>query len=185
MSILLHPHHYDPTQFDPETRRLLTDTVKWFERRGLDKLLEDFHNKTYYTEFLEFLAKEKVLATFLTPAQNADGNPAKRWDSARISALSEITGFYGLDYWYPYQVTILGLGPVWQSENAAARKRAASALEAGGSAHSGSPNKRTAPTSIKPTWSSRLTEREDGARTVQSTTSEMGTRHHCVGLRSR
>ena len=132
MSILLHPHHYDPTQFDPETRRLLTDTVKWFEHRGLDKLLEDFHNKTYYTEFLEFLAKEKVLATFLTPAQNADGNPAKRWDSARISALSEITGFYGLDYWYPYQVTILGLGPVWQSENAAARKRAAYALEAGG-----------------------------------------------------
>ena len=132
MSILMHPHRYDPTQFDAETRRLLVATVNWFEQRGLNKLLEDFHNKTYYTEFLEFLAKEKVLATFLTPAQNADGNPEKRWDSARISALSEITGFYGLNYWYPYQVTILGLGPVWQSENAAARKRAAAALEAGG-----------------------------------------------------
>ena len=131
-SILLHPHSYDPTQFDTETRRLLVATIKWFEQRGLRKLLEDFHAKTYYTEFLEFLAKEKVLATFLTPAQNADGNPAKRWDTARISALSEITGFYGLDYWYPYQVSILGLGPVWQSENAAARKRAAAALEAGG-----------------------------------------------------
>lgn len=132
MSILLHPHRYDPTQFDAETRRLLVATVNWFEQRGLDKLLEDFHNKTYYTDFLEFLAKENVIATFLTPAQNADGDPEKRWDSARISALSEITGFYGLNYWYPYQVTILGLGPVWQSENAAARKRAAVALEAGG-----------------------------------------------------
>jgi acyl-CoA dehydrogenase len=132
MSILMHPHRYAPTQFDEETRRMLTATVEWFEQRGLRKLLEDFHNKTYYTEFLEFLANEKVIATFLTPAQNADGDPDKRWDSARISALSEITGFYGLNYWYPYQVTILGLGPVWQSENAVARKRAAAALEAGG-----------------------------------------------------
>ena len=131
-SILLHPHSYDPAQFDTETRRLLVATIKWFEQRGLRQLLEDFHAKRYYTEFLEFLAKEKVLATFLTPAQNADGSPGKRWDTARISALSEITGFYGLNYWYPYQVSILGLGPVWQSENAAARKRAAAALEAGG-----------------------------------------------------
>ena len=118
--------------FDAETRLLLTATIKWFEQRGLRKLLEDFHHKAYYTGFLEFLAKQKVLATFLTPAQNADGNPAKRWDTARISALSEITGFYGLDYWYPYQVSILGLGPVWQSENPVARRRAAAALEAGG-----------------------------------------------------
>lgn len=131
-SILLHPYRYDPTHFDAETRRLLTATIKWFEQRGLHKLLEDFHHKTYYTDFLAFLDKEKVLATFLTVAQEADGNPAKRWDTARNSALSEITGFYGLNYWYPYQVSILGLGPVWQSENPAARRRAAAALEAGG-----------------------------------------------------
>lgn len=131
-SILLHPPTYDPTQFDGETRRLLVATIKWFEQRGLRKLLEDYHNKAYYTDFLEFLAKEKVLATFLTPLENADGNPAKRWDTERISALSEITGFYGLNYWYPYQVSILGLGPVWQSENVGARKRAAAALDAGG-----------------------------------------------------
>ena len=131
-SILMHPGRYNPTQFDAETRRLLTATVKWFEQRGLHKLLEDFHDKTYYTEFLEFLAKEKVLATFFTPVQDADGKPGRRWDTARISALSEILGFYGLNYWYPYQVTILGLGPVWQSENPGTRRRAAAALEAGG-----------------------------------------------------
>ena len=96
-SILLHPPTYDPKQFDTGTRRLLVSTINWFEQRGLRKLLEDSHNKTYYTEFLEFLAREKVLATFLTPAQNAGGNPAKRWDTERISALSEITGFYGLN----------------------------------------------------------------------------------------
>ncbi len=44
----------------------------------------------------------------------------------------EMLGFYGLSYWYPWQVTCLGLGPVWQSDNAAARARAAAALDAGG-----------------------------------------------------
>ncbi|WP_258028945.1 acyl-CoA dehydrogenase family protein, partial [Streptomyces fradiae] len=55
----------------------------------------------------------------------------KRWDTARIAALNEILGFYGLDYWYAWQVTILGLGPVWQSGNAAARARAAELLSQG------------------------------------------------------
>ena len=58
--------------------------------------------------------------------------PDKRWDTSRIAALSEILGFYGLNYWYPWQVTILGLGPVWQSDNETARARAASALASGG-----------------------------------------------------
>jgi acyl-CoA dehydrogenase len=73
-----------------------------------------------------------AFATFLTPSRNAAGDPDKRWDTSRIAAMSEILGFYGLDYWYTWQVTILGLGPVWQSENAAARARAAAALGAGG-----------------------------------------------------
>ena len=34
---------------------------------------------------------------------------------------NEILGFYGLPYWYAWQVTILGLGPIWQSDNDAAR----------------------------------------------------------------
>ena len=120
-SILLHPHSYDPAQFDAETRRLLVATIKWFEQRGLRQLLEDFHAKRYYTEFLEFLAKEKVLATFLTPAQNADGNPGKRWDTARISALSEITRFLRPQLLVP----VPGLDP-WARPGLAERKRCGS-----------------------------------------------------------
>ena len=46
--------------------------------------------------------------------------------------MSEILGFYGLAYWYAEQVTILGLGPIWQSENIKAKERAATQLENGG-----------------------------------------------------
>ncbi|MFF9978084.1 acyl-CoA dehydrogenase family protein [Streptomyces erythrochromogenes] len=130
--LLFHPHTYDPAHFDPETRRLLRATVDWFEARGKRRIIEDYRTRAWLADFLAFSAKEGLFATFLTPASAAgEDEPDKRWDTARIAALNEIFGFYGLDYWYAWQVTILGLGPVWQSDNAAARERAAGLLSEG------------------------------------------------------
>ncbi|CAL9614764.1 hypothetical protein SUDANB120_05725 [Streptomyces sp. enrichment culture] len=130
--LLFNPNTYDPAHFDPETRRLLRATVDWFEARGKRKLIEDYRDRAWLADFLAFAAKEDLFATFLTPASAAGADePDKRWDTARIAALNEIFGFYGLDYWYAWQVTILGLGPVWQSGNAAARARAAELLARG------------------------------------------------------
>jgi len=42
-----------------------------------------------------------------------------------------VLGFYGLQYWYAWQVTILGLGPIWMSDNAAAKTKAAQLLDDG------------------------------------------------------
>ncbi|MEW1633702.1 acyl-CoA dehydrogenase family protein [Streptomyces sp. NPDC093801] len=128
--LLFNPRTYDPAHFDPETRRLLRATVDWFEERGKRRLLEDYRTRAWLADFLAFAAKEGLFATFLTPAAAA-GREDQRWDTARIAALNEILGFYGLDYWYAWQVTILGLGPVWQSGNAAARARAAELLTEG------------------------------------------------------
>ncbi|MFH9397255.1 acyl-CoA dehydrogenase family protein [Streptomyces sp. NPDC017413] len=132
-SLLFNPRTYDPEHFDPETRRLLRATVDWFEERGKRRLIEDYRSRAWLGDFLAFSAKEGLFATFLTPVSAAvDGAETdRRWDTARIAALNEIFGFYGLDYWYAWQVTILGLGPVWQSDNAAARDRAAELLAQG------------------------------------------------------
>ncbi|MFI5964034.1 acyl-CoA dehydrogenase family protein [Streptomyces asoensis] len=131
-ALLFNPRTYDPAHFDPETRRLLRATVDWFEERGKRRLIEDYRSRAWLGDFLAFAAKEGLFATFLTPASaSADGAGDKRWDTARIAALNEILGFYGLDYWYAWQVTILGLGPVWQSDNADARARAAELLTQG------------------------------------------------------
>ena len=131
-ALLMNPKGYDPERFDAETRRLLRATIDWFEARGKRKLVEDYHAKVFYSDFLEFAAKEGLFSTFFTPAADSGGNPDKRWDTSRVAELSEILGFYGLNYWYPMQVTVLGLGPVWQSGNEIARKRAAEGLDAGG-----------------------------------------------------
>ncbi len=130
--LLLNPNDFDPQHLDPESRRQLRALIEWFEDRGKVRLLQDDLDATWVTDFLEFIKREKVFATFLTPSEFADGDPNKRWDTSRNAVLSEILGFYGLAYWYAEQVTILGLGPIWQSDNIKAKERAAAQLEAGG-----------------------------------------------------
>src|SRR6201995_1803874 len=129
--MLFDPNTYDPPQFDAETRRLLRATIDFFEGQGKKRLLDADLAAQWPADFVDFVKREKLFATFLTPSEYADGNPDKRWDAARNAALSEILGFYGLTYWYTEQVTILGLGPIWQSDNKDAKLKAADDLEAG------------------------------------------------------
>ncbi|MDX3662726.1 acyl-CoA/acyl-ACP dehydrogenase [Streptomyces sp. ID05-26A] len=126
--MLLDPNHYDPAHLDDETRRLLRATVDWFEARGKRQLIADAQDKVWYTEFLDFVKQEKLFATFCTPS-SVDGT--KRWDAARNAAFSEVLGFYGLQYWYAWQVTVLGLGPIWMSGNEEAKQKAATLLDSG------------------------------------------------------
>ncbi|MGV9479301.1 acyl-CoA dehydrogenase family protein [Gordonia aichiensis] len=128
MGLLLNPSTNDYSEFDAETRRLLRATIDFFEAYGKQRLLQADLNAEWVADFLEFEKKEKLFATFLTPAAYADGDENRRWDAARNAALSEILGFYGLAYWYAEQVTILGLGPIWMSSNEIAKTTAAQQL---------------------------------------------------------
>ncbi len=130
--LLLNPNRFDPQRLDPESRRQLRALIEWFEERGKQRLLRDDLEATWVTDFLDFVKQERLFATFLTPSEFAEGDANKRWDTSRNAVLSEILGFYGLAYWYAEQVTILGLGPIWQSDNIKAKERAAAQLEAGG-----------------------------------------------------
>ncbi|UQX11673.1 acyl-CoA dehydrogenase family protein [Candidatus Mycobacterium methanotrophicum] len=132
MGLLFNPNAYDPVQFDAMTRRQLRAVIDWFERRGKARLLREDLEARWVSDFLEFIKQARIFATFLTPSEYGGGDPNKRWDTSRNAALSEIFGFYGLSYWYAEQVTILGLGPIWQSDNTKAKERAARQLEAGG-----------------------------------------------------
>jgi len=128
---LLNPRTYDAAEFDPATRRLFRATIDWFEAKGKARLTSEVRSDVWYADFIEFLARERAFATLLTPAREAGGDPDKRWDTARNAVFNEILGFYGLPYWYAWQVTILGLGPIWQSDNDVARRRAAELLDQG------------------------------------------------------
>ena len=111
------------------------------------ELLDDYNKKVWYREFIDFLGRERIFSKLLTPKQYAGGDPDCRWDTARNSEYSELLAFYGLGYWYCFQVTILGLGPIWMSPNEKAKKKAASCSRTAPSSPSAFPSVPTAPTS--------------------------------------
>jgi acyl-CoA dehydrogenase len=105
-------------------------TIAFFENKGKAKLKSDYHEKVWYSDFIEFIKKEMVFATLLTPS--AHGGEGCRWDTYRNCAFNEILGFYGLPYWYTWQVTILGLGPIWMGANEAVKAKTTRLLKEGG-----------------------------------------------------
>lgn len=127
--LLLNPKDVDYSHLDDPSRQLLKKTIDFFEQKGKAKLLDDDHNRVWYSDFLNFSKEEKLFATFLTPAQY--GGPGCRWDTNRNCAINEVLGFYGLSYWYTWQVTILGLGPIWMSNNELVKERTGQLLQDG------------------------------------------------------
>ena len=127
--ILLNPQHRTHTQPDGRSEEIMRRTIEFFEARGKGRLKADDHARVWYSDFLDFVREERIFATLLTPASESASDG--RWDTSRLCEFAEILGFYGLPYWYTWQVTILGLGPIWMSPNAEARARAARLLEEG------------------------------------------------------
>lgn len=128
--MLLHPKNETFEHLDARSREMMLKTVAFFETKGKEQLKHDDHERVWYADFLEFVKKEKIFASLLTPTPYGSGD--KRWDTFRNCAFNEILGFYGLQYWYTWQVTILGLGPIWMGGNEKVKKRAAALLDDGG-----------------------------------------------------
>ena len=127
--ILLQPKKHDRKYPDERSREVMLKTIEFFERKGKQRLKEDDHAAVWYADFLEFVRKERIFATMCTPA--GYGADDCRWDTWRICEFAEILGFYGLPYWYTWQVSVLGLGPIWMSANEARKRETARLLEEG------------------------------------------------------
>jgi acyl-CoA dehydrogenase len=131
MNYLLQPKKYRSLMADEGSRAIMKKTIAFFEKMGKARILDDYTKKVWYREFVEFIGKEQVFAKLLTPKEYAGGDPDCRWDTARNSEYAELLSFYGLGYWYCFQVSILGLGPIWMSQNEKAKKKAARLLKEG------------------------------------------------------
>ena len=135
--LLFNPSAYDAAHYDEPTRRALLAVRHFFETKGHAVLKAESHDATWYDDFLEMIAREGVFARFGTPAAvgtltgGADATTA-RWDTARNNDLGELLAWYSLEHWYAWQVTVLGLGPVWTSGNAEAKRLVGQLLAQGG-----------------------------------------------------
>ncbi len=129
MDVLLNPKRHARRYADEGSRQVMLKTIEFFEAKGKRRLKADYHAHVWYADFLDFVRSEKIFATMCTPA--GYGAADSRWDTWRICEFAEILGFYGLQYWYTWQVSVLGLGPIWMTGNEEVKQRAARLLEDG------------------------------------------------------
>jgi len=127
--ILLQPKKHDRKYPDERSREVMLKTIAFFEAKGKQRLKDDDHAAVWYEDFLDFVREERIFATMCTPADY--GAEDARWDTWRICEFAEILGFYGLQYWYTWQVSVLGLGPIWMSGNEDVKRKTAALLEDG------------------------------------------------------
>jgi acyl-CoA dehydrogenase len=127
--MLLNPKALCRPYRDEKSRQIMLRTVGFFEGKGKARLKDDDRQRVWYTDFLDFQKQEQIFATLLTPP--GYGNLDSRWDTWRNCEFNEILAFYGLAYWYTWQVSVLGLGPIWMSTNEGLKCRAAELLREG------------------------------------------------------
>ncbi len=83
----------------------------------------------WYDDFLQFQKENQIFAKLFTP--KGYGDKDSHWNTWRIVNFAEILGFYGLAYWYTFQVSQLGLGPIWIGKNEEVKQKAAKLLKEG------------------------------------------------------
>ena len=129
--ILFNPKKYDPQLLDDASKDMMIKTIEFFENKGKEKLKADDRKAVWYQDFLDFQKDNKIFARLLTPAPYG-ATDEYRWDTYRNCEFNEITAFYALHYWYTWQVSILGLGPIWMGQNENVKKKTAQLLDDGG-----------------------------------------------------
>ena len=128
--MLFNPKKAQFEHLDEQSREIMKKTIDFFETKGKKQLKEEHYERVWYDDFIEFLKKEGIFAALLTPTQY--GGEGFRWDTFRNMDFNEILSFYSLAHWYAWQVTILGLGPIWMGKNEAVKQKTARLLEEGG-----------------------------------------------------
>ncbi len=130
--MLFNPKKENFDHLDPASRQIMQKTIAFFESKGKQRLKQDHFDRVWYDDFLQFVRENRIFCNLLTPPDYANGKVDARWDTYRNCDFNEILGFFGLAYWYTWQVSILGLGPIWMGTNEKVKQRAAEMLADGG-----------------------------------------------------
>lgn len=129
-SVLFNPATFTGEEYDPKSRKAMLNTVAFFESKGLKSICEDNKYYIWQDDWMKYQKEHGIFATMLT-AQGYGDDPEARFDLYRLCTMSEILGFYGFSYQYPLQVSVLGVGPIWMSNNEEQKKELAAQLREG------------------------------------------------------
>lgn len=118
-----------PVCSDANTQDIMIKTIEFFENKGLKAIREDHKFYRWQDDWVKYQANHQIFSTLLTP--EGYGDKDSRFDLSRVCEMSEILGFYGEAYQYPFQVSILGIGPIWMGDNEEQKLELAEQLKEG------------------------------------------------------
>ncbi|MGM0418448.1 MAG: acyl-CoA dehydrogenase [Thermodesulfobacteriota bacterium] len=127
--ILFNPKEHNIKYGDQKTRDMMQKVIDYFEEKGLKSIKKDWHEKEWNHDFVKFMKENQVMATLMTPS--GYGAEDSRWDTHRNAMFAEVSAFYGITYWYTFQVSMLGLAPVWMGSNEEIKNKTAKLLQDG------------------------------------------------------
>jgi len=128
-SVLFNPQDYNPNHPDLITTDRIYKTIDFFEKKGLKAIREDDVKLRWQSDWMNYQADHQIFSTMLTC--EGYGAENSRFDLSRICEMSEILAFYSEGYQYTYQVSILGVGPIWMSNNETQKHELAKQLAEG------------------------------------------------------
>ncbi|MBU2677697.1 MAG: acyl-CoA dehydrogenase, partial [Gammaproteobacteria bacterium] len=60
--MLLNPHEHNRPYHDETSTEIMRKTIEFFENKGRRRIKEDDHERVWYSDFLDFVAREKIFA---------------------------------------------------------------------------------------------------------------------------
>ena len=133
MALLFNPSQYEAAALDGGQRRRPACADRVLRGQGPCRDEGRAPRRHLVQRLLGRAGGERHLRALRHPAEAGAlvGSAEARWDTTGSTELNEILAFYSLSHWYAWQVTVLGLGPVWTSGNSAAQELVAELLADG------------------------------------------------------
>lgn len=126
--IFLNPKKYQDRNYpDKRSKEIMLKTIEFFETKGKAKQKEQYHNREFCQDFVDFVTKERIFETLFLP--QGYGDSGQYYSTYRMYEFSEILGFYGAAYWYTFHVSTLGIDPVFLGDNEEAKQLAVQKLK--------------------------------------------------------
>jgi len=116
---------HNPYLADPVIKTL----ADFFIAKGLPALKEEDRNETWYEDWLAYQAEHQLYGRLIAPKEFS--TLGTQLDLLRLTRFLEVFGYFSPAHGYSLQVSFLGLFPILMGDNAALKKEAVAALEAG------------------------------------------------------
>jgi len=127
--VLLNPKKYKDRNYpDARSKEIMLKTIDWFENKGLAAIKKDYQERTFTSDFADFVKEEHIFESLFLPKGYGD-DPNQHYSTYKMFEFSEICGFYSSAYWYMYHVSTLGIDPVFLGDNEEAKHKAAAKLK--------------------------------------------------------